>query len=122
MDFNITCFEICGPSTGFPMTYALYVHGNCCPVPVMSVLDCLACWIDGCLLGLCVLFSVACGYCVENLAFGERVVVRMQQLDVYYQYFLNMFRSSLCPSSGGQDVCNTRLVLLKMGIMMPETF
>ena len=68
----------------------------------------------------------------------------MQQLDVYYQYFPNMFRASLCPSSGEQDVCyctwcaalvlldpagaaqhttcsNTRLVLLKMGIMMSET-
>jgi len=62
----------------------------------------------------------------------------MQQLDVYYQYFLNMFRASLCPSSGEQDVCycrwcaalvlaqhttcsNTSFVLLKMGIMMPET-
>jgi len=29
----------------------------------------------------------------------------MQQLDVYYQHFLNMFRASLCPSSGNQDVC-----------------
>jgi len=59
---------------------------------------------------------------------------RMQQLHVYYQYFLNMFRASLCPPSGEQDVCyctwcaalfttcnNTRLVLLKMGIVMPET-
>jgi len=30
---------------------------------------------------------------------------KMQQLDVYYQYFLNTFRASLCPSSGEQDVC-----------------
>jgi len=30
---------------------------------------------------------------------------KMQQLDVYYQYFLNMFQASLCPSSGEQDVC-----------------
>jgi len=83
----------------------------------------------------------------------------MQQLDVYYQHFLNMFRASLCPSSGEQYVCyctllqvtvrpsqcshlirqrpttatnhnqqnqhttcsNIRIVLLKMGIMMPET-
>jgi len=30
---------------------------------------------------------------------------KMQQLDVYYQHFLNMFRASLCPSSGEQDVC-----------------
>jgi len=30
---------------------------------------------------------------------------KMQQLDVYYQYFLNMFRVSLCPSSGEQDMC-----------------
>ena len=30
---------------------------------------------------------------------------KMQQLDVYYQYFLNMFRASLCPYSGEQDVC-----------------
>ena len=80
---------------------------------------------------------------------------KIQQLDIYYQHFLNMFRASLCPSSGDQDVCycmwcaalvlldvvgsgcgalrcrvralwrltcsNTRLGLLKMGIMMPET-
>jgi len=30
---------------------------------------------------------------------------KMQQLDVYCQYFLNMFRASLRPSSGEQDVC-----------------
>ena len=30
---------------------------------------------------------------------------KMQQLDVYHQYFLNIFRASLCPSSGEQDVC-----------------
>ena len=30
---------------------------------------------------------------------------KMQQLDVYFQQFLNMFRASLCPSSGEQDVC-----------------
>jgi len=30
---------------------------------------------------------------------------KMQQLDVYYQYFLNMFPASLCPSSGEQDIC-----------------
>jgi len=29
----------------------------------------------------------------------------MQQLDVYFQHFLNMFRASLCPSSGEKDVC-----------------
>ena len=28
---------------------------------------------------------------------------KMQQLDVYFQQFLNMFRASLCPSSGKQD-------------------
>jgi len=30
---------------------------------------------------------------------------KVHQLDVYYQYFLNMFQASLCPSSGEQDVC-----------------
>ena len=30
---------------------------------------------------------------------------KMQQLDVYYQHFLNMLWASLCPSSGDQDVC-----------------
>jgi len=30
---------------------------------------------------------------------------KMQQLDVYYQHFLIMFRASLCPSSVDQDVC-----------------
>jgi len=29
----------------------------------------------------------------------------VQQLDVYYHHFLNMFRASLCLSSGDQDVC-----------------
>jgi len=29
----------------------------------------------------------------------------MQQLDIYYQHLLNMFRASLCPFSGEQDVC-----------------
>ena len=42
----------------------------------------------------------------------------MQQLDVYYQHFLNIFRASLCPSSGEQDVCYcmwcAALVLLDM--------
>jgi len=40
----------------------------------------------------------------------------MQQLGVYYQHYLNMFRASLCPSSGEQDVCyctwSAALVLL----------
>ena len=112
----------------------------------------------------------------EQIVKWQRKTNKMQQLDVYYQYFLNMFRASLCPSSGDQDVCyctwctalvlmdvvgsgcgalrcrvraqwgllfdpaphnhnqphpaepaqhttcsNTRLGLLKMGIMMPET-
>jgi len=30
---------------------------------------------------------------------------KMQQSDVYYQHCLNMFRTSLYPSSGEQDVC-----------------
>jgi len=30
---------------------------------------------------------------------------KLQQLDVYFQQFLNMFRASLCPSSEEQDVC-----------------
>jgi len=30
----------------------------------------------------------------------------MQKLHVYFQQFLNMFRASLCPSSGEQDVCD----------------
>ena len=35
----------------------------------------------------------------------REITNKMQQLDVYYQHFLNMFRASLCPSSGEQDVC-----------------
>jgi len=52
---------------------------------------------------------------------------KMQQSDVYYQHCLNMFRASLCPSSGEQRPCvtacgvHTVFVLLKMDIMMPET-
>jgi len=32
---------------------------------------------------------------------------KMQQSDVYYQHCLNMFRASLCPSSGEQRPCVT---------------
>jgi len=75
-------------------------------------------------------------YTLESLRFCDRAswancevrekTNKMQQLDVYYQHFLNMFRASLCPSSplvtAQHTTCsNTRLVLLKMGIMMPET-
>ena len=38
---------------------------------------------------------------------------KMQQLDVYYQHFLNMFRSSLCPSSGEQRPCVTARGVLR---------
>ena len=38
---------------------------------------------------------------------------KMQQLDVYYQYFLNMFRASLCPSSGEQRPCVTACGVLR---------
>jgi len=41
-----------------------------------------------------------------NINWGVREKTnKMQQLDVYYEHFLNMFRASLCPSSGEQDVC-----------------
>jgi len=35
----------------------------------------------------------------------------MQQLGVFYQYFLNMFRSSLSPSSGKKKCVTARGVL-----------
>jgi len=35
---------------------------------------------------------------------------KMQQLDIYYRYFLNMLRASLCPSSGEQDMCLLHMV------------
>ena len=38
---------------------------------------------------------------------------KMQQLDVYYQNFLNMFRASLCPSSGEQRPCVTTRGVLR---------
>ena len=31
--------------------------------------------------------------------------IKVQQLNVYYQHFLNMFWAPLCPSSGEQDLC-----------------
>ena len=37
----------------------------------------------------------------------------MQQLDVYFQQFLNMFRASLCPSSGEQRTCVTACGVLR---------
>jgi len=46
-----------------------------------------------------------------NCKVREKKTNKMQQLDVYYQHFLNMFRVSLCQSSGEQDVC-AALVLL----------
>jgi len=41
---------------------------------------------------------------ISNLEMRENTN-KMQHLDVYYQHFLNMFRASLFPSSGEQDVC-----------------
>ena len=38
---------------------------------------------------------------------------KMQQLDIYYQHFLNMFRASLCPSSGEQRPCVTACGVLR---------
>jgi len=47
---------------------------------------------------------------------------KMHQLDVYFQQFLNMFLASLCPLQENKTyVTACGLVLLKMGIMMPET-
>jgi len=37
----------------------------------------------------------------------------MQQSDVYYQHYLNMFRASLCPSSGEQRPCVTARGVLR---------
>ena len=52
-------------------------------------------------------FIVALGFCDRaswaNCEVSEKTN-KMQQLDVYFQQFLNMFRASLCPSSGEQDV------------------
>ena len=41
----------------------------------------------------------------EQIVKSERKPTRCNSKDVYYQHFLNMFRASLCPSSGEQDVC-----------------
>jgi len=38
---------------------------------------------------------------------------KMQQSDVYYQHCLNMFRASLCPSSGEQRPCVTACGVLR---------
>ena len=38
---------------------------------------------------------------------------KMQQSDVYYQHCLNMFRASLCPSSGEQRPCVTACGMLR---------
>ena len=48
------------------------------------------------------------GHRPERKLFGVKrgKTNKMQQLDVYYQHFLNMFRASLCPSSEEQDVCS----------------
>ena len=40
-----------------------------------------------------------------NCKVREKKTNKMQQLDIYYQHFVSMFRASLCPSSGEQDVC-----------------
>ena len=56
-----------------------------------------------------IVFSVRCDLRAQKRRYANcelrEKTNKMQQLDVYYQYFLNMFRASLCPSSGDQDVC-----------------
>jgi len=88
--------------------------------------------------------TVKCGdswpYIQPNIEDVRQKTNKMQQLDVYYQYFLNVFRTvtftvfapyNAAPHNHYQPhpaepaqhtTCsNTCLVLLKMGIMMPET-
>ena len=43
---------------------------------------------------------------MESREEGEKTN-KIQQSDVYYQHCLNMFRASLCPSSGEQRPCVT---------------
>ena len=49
---------------------------------------------------------------VSKLWREEEKTNKMQQSDVYYQHCLNMFRASLCPSSGEQRPCVTGYVVL----------
>jgi len=42
---------------------------------------------------------------IYYLSWSERENQQDAQLDVYYQHFFNMFRTSLCPSSVDQDMC-----------------
>ena len=43
--------------------------------------------------------------CATIRIIARKKTKKMQQLDIYYQHFLNLFRISLCPSSGDQTVC-----------------
>ena len=43
--------------------------------------------------------------CYKHICEVREKTNKMQQSDIYYQHFLNMFRATLCPSSGDQDVC-----------------
>jgi len=45
---------------------------------------------------------------------------KMQQSGVYYQHCLNMFRASLCPSSGEQRPCVTVSTAVTHGLFFPE--
>ena len=46
----------------------------------------------------------------------------MQQSDVYYQHYLNMFRASLCPSSGEQRPCVTAMWCAALVTVRTVTF
>jgi len=49
---------------------------------------------------VCTVFKIFGTYCEVR-----EKTNKIQQLDVYFQQFLNVFGASLCPSSGEQDVC-----------------
>ena len=70
----------------------------------MLVILCLAEDMQISLEGLCCKELVCYSYFITSCEVREKIN-KMQQLDVYFQQFLNMFRASLCPSSGEQDVC-----------------
>jgi len=52
--------------------------------------------------------------CIVSKLWRERKKTnKMQQSDVYYQRCLNMYRASLCPSSGEQRPCVTACGMLR---------
>ena len=88
-------------------------------IVLTTACHCSVFWVTWIQSTYCHVFSVNMNF---NIGWRERETNKMLLIwCLLSNFYLNIFRGSLCPSSGEQDCVLPHMVFLKMGIMMPET-